>query len=253
MKKITLQGNLPKSIMPPEELAYDFFSNFPFEEYKHSYVKRKWIEFKKDNVKVYGRAYAMECERLAKLYLLNYDRTVNKAPVLTYGEQEQKLSEISNPRHRAMFAFLFGFGLRSAELISIRRKDVTKYQLENIFKLSVRLYGTKTGDGMAICEENIYCNEIWNFISYKDDDELIFPNLRTGEQGTVDIIRSAMRLYGIKKTHSGRRSLATLSIIDGESIELVRAKLRHSSINTTREYLSVENEVILRQRLEKVS
>lgn len=151
-----------------------------------------------------------------------------------------------NPREKAMMALLFSTGLRVSELINIKLDDVKSDTIQ------IRRKGGKYS--------HIYLNDISKkmiayYLKYRKDCDC--DNLFVSNQGTPmkrQMINNMMKIIAGKvgvdveainfSTHSARHTCLTLMSEAGVPLEVMQQVASHSSVETTRKYISVsENRV----------
>lgn len=150
-----------------------------------------------------------------------------------------------NPREKAIMSLLFSTGLRVTELINIKLSDY------NSDTIQIQRKGGKY--------RHIYLNEqttaaIDHYLKFRKDG---CDNLFVSNQGTPmkrQMINKMMKIIAGKigidveainfSTHSARHTCLTLMSEAGVPLEVMQSVASHSSVETTRRYISMnENRV----------
>ena len=171
----------------------------------------------------------------------------NKEKLAITKEQVAEMIEHGrNPREKAIMALLFSTGLRVTELINIKLNDY------NSTTIQIKRKGGKYS--------HIYLNAgtkaiIDYYLKYRKDSE--YDNLFISNQGTPmkrQMINNMMKYIAVKvgvdveainfSTHSARHTCLTLMSEAGVPLEVMQSVASHSSVSTTKRYISVnENRV----------
>jgi integrase/recombinase XerD len=165
----------------------------------------------------------------------------HRAPNMLSGSEVQRLliAKGTDIKHRAMFALLYGAGLRVSELLALTVSDIdsqrmvvhvrdTKNRYDRIVPLSPRMLKTL----------RVY------WIARRPQGALLFPAPDGTTQLTRDTVswavRTAARRAGIKKKvhpHLLRHAFATHMLELGADIRTVQILLGHRSLSSTTRYV----------------
>lgn len=146
-----------------------------------------------------------------------------------------------NPREKAMMALLFSTGLRVTELINIKLDDLKSDTIQ------IKRKGGKYS--------HIYLNDISKkmiayYLKYRKDcgcDNLFVSNQGTPmrRQQINNMMKIIAKRVGVDveainfSTHSARHTCLTLMSEAGVPLEVMQQVASHSSVETTRRYISV--------------
>ena len=166
-------------------------------------------------------------------------RKRHRAPdVLSGTEVERLLSAAINIKHRAIFALLYGAGLRISEVLALTSADIdaqrmvihvrdTKTRYDRIVPLSPRMLET--------------LREYWR--ARRPNGPWLFPGRTPGSQITREALSDAMRkcarAAGIRKRvhpHLLRHAFATHLLELGTDLRSVQILLGHRSLASTTRY-----------------
>lgn len=165
--------------------------------------------------------------------------------VFTRDEIAMLLNSIQNLKHRTMIALIYSSGLRLAELLNLKVRDV------NLERLSIHVKeGKGKKDRITIFSDKI-ADDLRSFMEGKRGDEFIFLASGTDRHGrshplsgrTVQkVLEKALEKAGINKKaspHDLRHSFATHLLENGISLRHIQALLGHKNIATTSIYTKV--------------
>jgi integrase/recombinase XerD len=179
-----------------------------------------------------GRPDVMECVRNV--------RGNHSAPIVLSGTEVQRLlvARGTDIKHRAMFALLYGAGLRVSELLALTVADIdsqrmvvhvrdTKSRFDRVVPLSPRMLETL----------RVY------WVARRPQGALLFPARDGFSQLTRDIVRWAIhraaKSAGIRKkvyAHLLRHAFATHLLELGTDLRTVQILLGHRSLASTARY-----------------
>lgn len=188
----------------------------------------------------------LDSETYMKISTHKRARVHNKEKLSITKEQVAKMiASGRNPREKAMMALLFSTGLRVTELINIKLSDY------NSDTIQIQRKGGKY--------RHIYLNEqttaaIDHYLKFRKGG---CDNLFVSNQGTPmkrQMINKMMKIIADKigidveainfSTHSARHTCLTLMSEAGVPLEVMQSVASHSSVETTRRYISMnENRV----------
>jgi integrase/recombinase XerD len=167
--------------------------------------------------------------------------------VLTRAEIQRVLDSINNLKHRTMLALMYSSGLRLAELVSLKVRDIGLDDL-NIYVRE----GKGRKDRITIFSEKIR-DDVVRFMHGKGPDEFLFQSPLIDARGkrrmlsgrTVQkVFEKALKRAGITRKatpHDLRHSFATHLLENGISIRHIQLLLGHKNITTTTIYAKVYN------------
>ena len=171
---------------------------------------------------------------------LKFAKKTQKLPVvLTHSEIMRVLGQMKNRKHYLMIAVAYGAGLRVAEVVSLRVRDIDFSTLQ----IFVRC-GKGCKDRVTLFPEKILM-EFRHFVHGKKQSDYVFESERGGKLST----RTAQKIFGIVLEKSGiaknatfhslRHSFATHLLENGTDIRFIQQLLGHSSLRTTQIYTRV--------------
>lgn len=150
-------------------------------------------------------------------------------------------------RDRALFALLYGCGLRIGEAISLNRRDVAGLE---------RIVITGKGNKQRIVPMlKFVAREIENYLAVcpfdPDEDGPLFVGAR-GRRLNPALAQRAMRgvraVLGLTETatpHALRHSFATHLLSGGGDLRTIQELLGHASLSTTQRYTEVDGERLM--------
>lgn len=168
--------------------------------------------------------------------------------ILTAEEQEQLLVQFNlrytTPhRNRTMILLLLNTGLRSAEVASLKWRDI------NLTTGQLKVVQGKGGKDRVLWVSETVLEALQSWRERQEKDwgamELVFGS-RTGKQLDGKAIRKMIQTYskkaGIEKsisTHTLRHTFASDLLRETKNLRLVQKALGHSDISTTQIYTHV--------------
>ncbi len=184
----------------------------------------------------------LDSETYMKISTHKRARVHNKEKLSITKEQvAEMIASGRNPREKAMMALLFSTGLRVTELINIKLDDLKSDTIQ------IKRKGGKYS--------HIYLNDISKqmleyYLKYRKDCEC--DNLFVSNQGTPmrrqminDMMKIIAKRVGVDveainfSTHSARHTCLTLMSEAGVPLEVMQQVASHSSVETTRKYISI--------------
>ena len=168
-------------------------------------------------------------------------RKEKKLPViLSRQEVDAVISQIRNPKHKAMLAVVYSAGLRRHELVSLKVSDIDSA------RMFIRVnQGKGKKDRETLLAQNTLKLLRQYYILYKPSG-LLFEGRPEGTPisftSLSNILKKALKKAGINKKatiHSLRHSFATHLLEQGTNIKIIQRLLGHHSIRTTMVYLQV--------------
>ncbi len=170
--------------------------------------------------------------------------------VLSRDEIRRVLDSINNLKHRTMLALMYSSGLRLAELVSLKVRDI------GLQDLTIRVReGKGRKDRITIFSEKIR-DDVGRFMAGKGHDEYLFQSPMKDASGkhcglsgrTVEkVFENALKRSGIGRKatpHDLRHSFATHLLENGISIRHIQQLLGHKNITTTTIYTKVYNPLL---------
>jgi site-specific recombinase XerD len=166
-------------------------------------------------------------------------RQQHPAPdVLSGTEIERLLSAATDAKHRAMFALLYGAGLRIAELLALTTADIDSQ------RMVIHVRDTKTRhDRIVPLSPRMLTalREYWR--ARRPTGPWLFPGRAPGSQmtrvGISNAMRNCARSAGISKRvhpHLLRHAFATHLLELGTDLRTVQILLGHRSLSSTTRY-----------------
>lgn len=163
--------------------------------------------------------------------------------ILSIEEIKKMIDLTTNSKHKLILKLLYGCGLRSSEIVNLKKDDL-KFNDELIH---IRLAKGKKDRFVkipsSVSEElQLYCNFL--------DSEILFPSNRGGKLTTATIqaiVEQSSKKARIKKRvypHLLRHSFATHLLEHGTDLRIIQKLLGHSDVKTTQVYLQVSNQSI---------
>lgn len=186
-----------------------------------------------------------------KRQYISFDPTASLKPIkcekkvqdhLTEVELEQVRRACENPKETALVEFLYCTGCRVSEAANVKLSDI------NWDERTVVIFGKgkKWGTGFLSIRA---CFVLQDYIANyrKGNSEYLFasdrrPYGQLHKDGIEKIIRNIKNRSGINKNltpHVFRRTMATLMLDKGASIQDIQKILRHDKIETTLKYAKV--------------
>ena len=175
---------------------------------------------------------------------LGYSLTFSKAKVAnslpTYVTKEEINSIIlltPNLKHKLGLALIYSSGLRTYELVRLKKYD---FDFNNLM-ISVK-EGKGKKDRQTILKPSLV-NQVMKYLKYlKNDNPYFFQTYRghISERSFQEVLSRGIKKAGIQKKitlHDLRHSFAINCLDKGIDIEDLRKMLGHSSLKTTQIYL----------------
>ena len=168
-------------------------------------------------------------------------RKEKKLPViLSRQEVDAVISQIRNPKHKAMLAVVYSAGLRRQELVNLKVSDIDSA------RMFIRVnQGKGKKDRETLLAQNTLKLLRQYYILYKPSG-LLFEGRPEGTPisftSLSNILKKSLEKAGINKKasiHSLRHSFATHLLEQGTNIKIIQRLLGHHSIRTTMVYLQV--------------
>jgi len=252
-KKILLSENYYQKTIDSYLKDVDEFLTYSIEKYSDSIEEtlRNFILLQKEKklapktinlhvaaIKTFFRkVYKKEVE-------VNYLKSNRTIPEL-YSVEEVKmmLSSVENIKHRLLLSLCYGCGLRSNELLSIKRKDI------NFDRKSITINGKHWRQRQVrIPDKLVY--KLHLFCYNKKHEDWLFEgqdkNFHLTSESAQKILQQACNRTNIKfrSLHKLRHSFATHLLDSGVDIRIIQVMLGHKNISTTQLYTQVSNETI---------
>lgn len=181
-------------------------------------------------------------------------------PIKCDKEQEAPFSDtdiatirdhIRGTRNRAIMEFLLATGVRAAELCSLERGDI------DFTSLAVHIRNGKGGKSRITCMTPVCSKYLTLYLTTRDDN---LPYLFITERGRAQLTTEALRVIlnkvsqesgiGNMHPHRFRHTFATNCTRSGMKMEEVQLLLGHSSIETTRIYVTTSQEQVRNRYLQ---
>lgn len=171
---------------------------------------------------------------------IKFARRNLRLPVfLSRSEVFTLLDSIKNRKHRLMLSLAYGAGLRVAEVVGLKIRDLD-FESRIIFVRN----GKGAKDRITVLPEKLI-KELELFVCSLKGDEYVFNSQLGGKLSTrtlQKIFSVALETAGIRKRasfHSLRHSFATHLIENGTDIRYLQELLGHRNIKTTQRYTHV--------------
>lgn len=145
-------------------------------------------------------------------------------------------------RNSLIVELMLRCGLRSAELLSIRRRDI-EFDGEMAY---IRVAGKGNKERRVPVVHKHLITAIRRYTRGLDQDKLLFP---MSSRNLRKIVSRLGRIAGIEKRvhpHMLRHTAATIYLRRGANIETVRRVLGHESLATTQKYLALTDSDVAR-------
>ncbi len=153
------------------------------------------------------------------------------------------LNTVLGIRDRTMMELMYSSGLRRAEVIHVKRDDLS----EDMRTIKVMGKGDKEVvlpvGKVAAHFLNFYCENIWPLIN-KHNEEYLFLSARSGKLIGKQPFYMMIRKYGVKLNppqdigpHVFRYSVCTHLVDEGVDIRFIQEFMRHEKISTTARYV----------------
>ena len=162
-------------------------------------------------------------------------------------EDMRKLSKSlsKNVRNEMLFKFGCSTALRVSDILKVKVSDVKG-------KDYIELIETKTKKNRKFKMNNYIKQELKQYVNGMNDDEYLFKsregsNKPITRQTAWNVLKKASEDAGIKAnigTHSLRKTYATALYEQTKDIALLQSILNHSSPETTRRYLGIDQQVM---------
>ena len=164
--------------------------------------------------------------------------------ILAESEVHSMIALTTNKRDRVLLKILYVGGLRVAEALSLRTRDLKQREEGG----QVSLFGKGDKSRAVLLPEGVF-SELWSLADHGDPDAPLFRSRKSGEDGTSRaitarqaerMVKAAAERAGIKERvspHWMRHAHASHALERGAKLHLVKATLGHASVATTGRYL----------------
>ena len=178
---------------------------------------------------------------------LKVERQEKKLPVvLSKQEVRALINSISNLKHKAIMALLYGSGLRIGELLELKKTDIDSQ------RMVVHIRGAKgKKDRYSVLSENVL-DLLRKYYKKYQPKEYLFEGQNGGKysnESAGQVFKRALLKARINKKatlHTLRHSFATHLLEDGIGIAHIQKLLGHSNINTTLIYTQIAEDALFR-------
>jgi integrase/recombinase XerD len=177
---------------------------------------------------------------------LTVSRREKKLPVvLSKSEVKKIIQSITNLKHKALIALLYGSGLRIGELLKLKKMDIDSDRMA-VYVRSAK--GKK--DRYTILSKNVLELLRSYYLKYKPI-EYLFEGQSGGSysrESAAQVLLRALKRARINKhatLHTLRHSFATHLLEDGIGIANIQKLLGHNNINTTLIYTQIARDTLL--------
>jgi len=252
-KKILLSENYYQKTIDSYLKDVDEFLTYSIEKYSISIEEtlRNFILLQKEKnlapktINLHVAAIKTFFRKIYKKEIeVNYLKSNRTIPEL-YSVEEVKmmLSSIENIKHKLLLSLCYGCGLRSNELLSIKRKDI------NFDRKTIVINGKHWRQRQVripdklVDKLHLFCykknNEAWLFEGQDKRYHLTSESAQKVLQQTCN--RTNIKFRSL---HKLRHSFATHLLDSGVDIRIIQTMLGHKNISTTQLYTQVSNETI---------
>ena len=173
---------------------------------------------------------------------IKYEETIRQP--FTEIQIDQLRSACPNLRIRAEFELLLSSGIRATELENMNREDVD-FSDQSVFVRKGKGNKQRVTFINSVCEHYLQL-----YLETRDDsDDCLFRNRkhnRVNKDGLEYDLRLLGQLANVKNVHPHRcrRTFATSMYKKGMDIHNIQKLLAHTNINTTMEYITIDEERI---------
>lgn len=178
---------------------------------------------------------------------LKVKRREKKLPVvLSKQEVKTLINNISNLKHKAIIALLYGSGLRIGELLELKKTDIDSHRMV----VHVRNAKGKK-DRYSVLSENVL-DILRKYYKKHQPKEYLFEGQNGGKysnESASQVFKRSLQKAKINKKatlHTLRHSFATHLLEDGIGIAHIQKLLGHSNITTTLIYTQIAEDALLR-------
>jgi len=140
------------------------------------------------------------------------------------------ISAETNLKHRLILQIFYGCGIRLWEMRNLRVRNV------RVNKNYLWLKDTKGQKERIIPLPKSVCNTLYDYISDKNPEDLIFGGLCNRTFGKI-VSNAFERIGATASPHKLRHSFATDQVASGQPVEKVQHWLGHSDVKTTMIYV----------------
>jgi site-specific recombinase XerD len=159
--------------------------------------------------------------------------------ILSVNEVERILQATSNIKHRALLMVIYSAGLRVAEAVNLRMKDIDSD------RMTLHIRDSKGGKDRLVILSPVVRKVLRQYWKACHFDDYIFPNNKDNHKPLsktriLQIFKEAKALAGVTKEgsiHLLRRSFATHMLEQGVDLFTIKTLLGHSCIQSTVRYL----------------
>jgi site-specific recombinase XerD len=169
---------------------------------------------------------------------LRHIRFDKPLPTVLSGSEVKRLFDATrSPKYRALFALMYGGGLRVSEACSVRIEHIDSE------RMLLHVPHSKGGSRLMPLSSRVLRLLREYYRAERPEGPLLFPGKRTGNALTIDGVKHALkkcrRSAGISKRitpHTLRHCYATHLLDAGADIRTVQVLLGHASIKSTEHY-----------------
>ncbi len=169
-----------------------------------------------------------------------------KLPIVLSRDDMRKIIESShNLKHRTIISLIYGTGIRLAETINIKVRDI------DYKRRLVHIHGGKGKKDRIVPLPSFLIGLLEKYFKQYKPVEYLFEgwnNQQYSSRSVQAVVKKALDHAGIKKNasvHSLRHTFATHALEDGFDIRLIQEILGHRNIKTTELYTHISNANIL--------
>lgn len=208
-----------------------------------------------------SRSSMAQCRSAIKMFYETVYKQNNKVEFIPYPQQEERIKDIptheqmlrlidltENKKHKLIISFLYGTGMRCAELRGVRWSDIRREVGEN--PLSVKVHGKGAKDRYLPLSEKIntllkdYCKE-YKLGCETNKKHFVFGNnygAPYSAKSVANVVKAAGKRIGIDLTPHMIRH-ATMEQLSKVGMQLLEIQdiCGHQSAKTTRVYTKANN------------
>jgi integrase/recombinase XerD len=157
---------------------------------------------------------------------------------------KDKISKISNLKHKTILSLIFSVGLRVSEVINLKIEDVDSK------RMLIAIKNAKGKKDRFVPLSNNILNLLREYYRQYRPKEYLF-NGQTSLQYSVKSCQEIYKKYVDNKTsiHCLRHSSATHLLENGTDIRIIQTLLGHSNVKTTEIYTHVSNRFLRKVNL----
>lgn len=174
-------------------------------------------------------------------------KTSNVPVRQTLSEEECKriYKSLIDPREKCIISLALSTGLRANEIALAKIENIKMYNGEVVLFVKCKKRDDES-EYVKLSEEVL--NDIYNYIGHRTSGYIFVSTSRNNTGGGMtntsirSIVKDIFRRFGYDEKgfscHSLRKSMATISYLNGSDIHEIKQVLHHHSIVTTQRYIN---------------